>query len=116
VRRRPKSSQRKVPVAATPAAAGYEMDPLKYQLALMNDESLPPKQRAAIAKKLLPHFHRKPKPVRPEELDDSFVENHPTEDEDPGSASDETRTSAQESFRALRLRPEDRSGDGYYFP
>jgi hypothetical protein len=56
VRRRPKSSQRKVPVAATPAAAGYEMDPLEYQLALMNDESLPPKQRAAIAKNFYPIF------------------------------------------------------------
>jgi hypothetical protein len=90
VRRRPKSSQRKVPVAATPAASGYEMDPLEYQLALMNDESLPPKQRAAIAKKLLQYFHQKPKPVRPEQLYDSFIENHPTEeDEDPGSASDE---------------------------
>ena len=76
VRRRSKTRRRKAPVAATPAAAGYEIDPLEYLLAQMNDASLSFKQRDAIAKKLLPYFHQRLKPLRPEELDD-FVENHP---------------------------------------
>jgi hypothetical protein len=86
VRRRPKTRQRKTP------AATHEIDPLE-SLALMNAESVPPKQRYAIARKILPYFHQKPKPIRAEDFYDSLVENHPTEDEDededPGLASDE---------------------------
>jgi hypothetical protein len=81
VRKRSKIYRRKV--------SGYAIEPPERLLSLLNDASVSHKQRHAIAKKLLPYFHEKPKPLRPEELDDSLLENHPRENEDPGSASDE---------------------------
>ena len=59
-------------------------DPLEYLFELMNDERLSLMQRAAIAKKIAPYFHAKPKRVpatsAPAILTSSDVED-PTEDE-----------------------------------
>ena len=40
-----------------------ERTPLEHLLALMNDSSLPPMRRQAIARKLAPYFHAKLKPI-----------------------------------------------------
>lgn len=59
-------------------------DPLEYLLDVMNDERVPQMQRGAIAKKIAPYFHPKPKRVSatsaPAILTSGDVED-PTEDE-----------------------------------
>ena len=70
VRRRSKTLRRKTSVAELwPGAPSYVIDPLKYLLKWMNDPSLSREQRGAIAKKLLPYFHHKLKPISLEELE-----------------------------------------------
>jgi hypothetical protein len=59
-------------------------DPLEYLLDMMNDERVSRMQRQAIAKKIAPYFHPKPKPVPPGAAAATFastVAEHLTEDE-----------------------------------
>ena len=44
-------------------ALGGELDILEYLLNAMNDENLPGMRRQAIARKIAPYFHPKPKRV-----------------------------------------------------
>ncbi len=59
-----------------------ELTPLGYLFDRMHDETVPHKQRMAIAVKLAPCFHRKLKPVRPADLDDPTEGEHAISDAD----------------------------------
>jgi len=65
-------------------------DPLEYLLAMMNDERLTRMQREAIARKIAPYFHRKPKPVAADTF--AFIDTeNPAEDEAESIAAERQR-------------------------
>ena len=70
-------------VTERPTSVGQTIDPIDYLLAQMNDNTLPPRLRAAIAKKLLPFLHQKLKPLCSDELYDD------TADVEAGSETDD---------------------------
>ena len=72
-------------------SGGGELTPLGYLFYLMNDETLPDRQRMAIAKKLAPYFHAKLKPVRAGELPYASILNEPTDIEDAVSDPDQRK-------------------------
>ena len=52
---------------------GGELTPIDYLFDLMNDETVPDRQRDAIAEKIAPYFHPKLKRLPARELPDTFI-------------------------------------------
>jgi len=72
----------------TTASVGGELTPLAYLLYLMNDETVPDRQRGIIAAKIAPYCHPKLKRAA-NELPDTFIENDATGTEDGVSDADQ---------------------------
>jgi hypothetical protein len=101
-----KTRQAKTSVGGRPAAKialseRGERTPLGYLFDLMNDETVPDRQRDAIAVKLAPYFHAKLKRAPARALPDTVIPNEPTDPEDAGSDADQREGLRKRIFRQL---------------